>query len=145
MLVLKKMKFDKTFTPLPDSEGDEYFANGIFEFNITKILEFIRKNPEMFSPEWVDVAIIRRCPSRTLKEEVIMKAELSNPILLAEISPGNFNVIDGNHRLERAYREGIGKIQAFRILAHQHVAFLTSKQAYQSYVEYWNSKVEDCD
>ena len=37
----RHMTPDKDFTPLPLSEGDELFPNGIFEFNITKMLAYI--------------------------------------------------------------------------------------------------------
>jgi hypothetical protein len=74
-------------------------------------------------------------------EKVISTANLRNPIILAEISPNRFNVIDGNHRVEKARREGVRRIPAYRVYAHQHVAFLTSVKAYEKYVEYWNSKV----
>ena len=81
--------------------------------------------------------------SRNLDEATIETANLSVPILLAEISPGMFNVIDGNHRVERACRAGIGRLSAYRIYANQHLAFLTSVKAYKSYIEYWNSKVDE--
>ena len=69
-------------------------------------------------------------------------ANLSAPIILAEIAPGRFNIIDGNHRAERAHREGVEKIPAYRVSAADHQAFLTSERSYKAYIEYWNSKVE---
>jgi hypothetical protein len=38
-----KLKIIKKFTPCPIDDGDELFPNGIFEFNITKMLSFIEK------------------------------------------------------------------------------------------------------
>ena len=43
---LKKLKVHPDFTPLPVSEGDELFPNGIFEFNVTKLVVFIRDHPK---------------------------------------------------------------------------------------------------
>jgi len=37
------LKTDKKFIPCPVADGDELFLNGIFEFNITKMLEYIEK------------------------------------------------------------------------------------------------------
>lgn len=51
-------------------------------------------------------------------------------------------MIDGNHRVERARRDGLTKILARRVSPEVHVAFLTSMKAYETYVEYWNSKIE---
>jgi len=78
-----------------------------------------------------------------LGESTIQTADLSNPIFMAEISPRRFKVIDGNHRLEWAYRYGVDRIFAVKVYAGQHLHFLTSEKAYNLYVEYWNSKVED--
>jgi len=39
----KMLKIDNGFTPCPTESGDELFRNGIFEFNITKLLEYIQK------------------------------------------------------------------------------------------------------
>ena len=77
-----------------------------------------------------------------LDENTIKKANVTNPIILAEIAPGRFNVIDGNHRLERARRDQLSAIPAYRVLAEQHVAFLTSQTAYETYVQYWNNKLQ---
>ena len=38
---------------------------------------------------------------RDSKESTIAAAELSRPVILAEISPGRYNLIDGNHRMAK--------------------------------------------
>lgn len=139
----RKFKLMKSFQPCVAEADDELFPNGIFEFNVTKLIAFVRANPDKFPIEEVDVEEVRWGNSDDLDEATTQAANLSNPIILAEISPDNFNVIDGNHRLERAYRDKVEKIPAFRVRADQHLAFLTSERAYRSYVEYWNSKVDD--
>lgn len=106
----RKMKVDKKFQPLSKDEGDEFYPNGIFEFNITKLLIFIKDNPYIFRPEEVSVKLIR-WPSKHLNESTIQSANTMEPIVLAEISPDNFNVIDGHHRLEKAHREGVTSSQ----------------------------------
>jgi len=68
--------------------------------------------------------------------------EISRPIILAEIAPGRYNLIDGNHRLEKAHRMGIKTIQAYRLNATQHIKFLIGKKTYTTYIEYWNSKLK---
>lgn len=84
---------------------------------------------------------IRTFPSRNLSEAAIKIANTARPIVLAEIAPDRFNVIDGNHRLEKTYRDGESKILAHKVYAEQHVVFLTSVTAYEEYVQYWNSKI----
>ena len=140
---MNKLKLDKNFQPIPSDEGDEMYPNGIFVFNITKLMAFIKANPNKFPLEEFEVKKLRTFPSCSLNESTIQTANLSTPIILAEISPGRFNVIDGNHRLEKAHRDGLNKILAYKVSAEQHVVFLTSEKAYKLYVKYWNSKIDD--
>lgn len=140
---MKKFKPNKKFQPFPSDEGDELYPNGVFEFNITKLLEFINSNQNIFKAQEVEVKAVRTTYSSNLDEEAIQSANLTNPIILAEISPGMFNVIDGHHRLEKAYRDGVVKIPAYKILAEQHMNFLTSTKSYTEYIQYWNEKLKD--
>ena len=139
----RKLKLNKKFLLPCHDDGDEFYPNGIFEFNITKLVAFIRANPNKFPIEEVEVASL--LPSSHLNELTIKTADLANPIILAEISPGRFNVIDGNHRLERARRGGRNAIPAFKVRPEYHIAFLTSEKACKVYVEYWNSKINDME
>ena len=139
----KKLKINKAFIPLPKDEGDEFFPNGIFEFNITKMLAFIKENPALFPIEEIDLEKEATWESQCLTEATVSKADVSSPIVLAEISPERFNVIDGNHRLARARRMGLKRIPAYRVRVKHHQRFLTSERAYHAYVEYWNAKVKE--
>ena len=141
LLQPRKFKIDKKFQPLHMDEGDEFYKNGIFEFNITKLLIFIKANPSTFQPEEVSVKAIRLFPSSNLNESTIYAADIAEPIILAEIAPERFNVIDGNHRLEKAYGDEVSEILAYKVRAEKHIAFLTSVTAYKEYIKYWNSKI----
>ena len=121
------------------------FPNGIFEFNVTKMLAFIEANPDKFPIEEAEVERLRSLSPETLDEKTIREADLSKPVILAEISPGRFNVIDGNHRVESAGRRGLRTIPARRIGPEQHQVFLTSARAYEAYVQYRNSKLADIE
>jgi hypothetical protein len=46
-----KLKIDNAFTPCPVADGDELFPNGIFEFNITKMVEYIQNDPDIVTEE----------------------------------------------------------------------------------------------
>ena len=78
-----------------------------------------------------------------LDKDAILAANLARPIVLAEISPDNYNLIDGNHRVARAKREGVQILPGWMIRCPHHVGFLTSTTAYEKYVEYWNGKVKE--
>ncbi len=138
-----RLTLDPRFRPCEAQEGEELYPNGIFEFNITRLLSYIDTSGK-FRHESVPLSqILYGGTSPELDELTIASADLSRPVILAEISPGRYNLIDGNHRLAKARRQGVTSIAAYRIRCPEHVAFLTSTRAYEAYVEYWNSKVDD--
>jgi hypothetical protein len=138
----KKLKIDNKFTPCPVDTGDELFPNGIFEFNITKIIEYIQNNPDGIALEEVAVSDFFEGFS-SINEDYMDSVEISRPVIMAEISPGRYNLIDGNHRMEKARRMGIKSLPAYKLNADQHILFLTSTRAYAAYIKYWNSKVNN--
>ncbi|MBW2570461.1 MAG: ParB N-terminal domain-containing protein [Deltaproteobacteria bacterium] len=137
----KMLKVDNDFTPCAVTIGDELFPNGIFEFNITKIFEYIKKNSDSITLEEVEVSDFFKGFS-SINESHMDSVEISMPVILAEISPGQYNLIDGNHRMEKARRMGIKSVLAYRLNVEQHMRFLTNKKAYVTYIEYWNSKLK---
>jgi len=50
------LKINENFIPCPSKEGDELYANGIFVFNITKMLGYINKNSNQMDLVDVNVA-----------------------------------------------------------------------------------------
>ena len=112
------------------------YPNGIFVFNITRLLAFIKATlyPEQYPVEFVPLEEIPRYDDGSrLNPETVRTADLSRPIVLAEISPGLYNVIDGNHRLGKARQDGVRTIPAYRVRCPQHVLFLTSTTSYEKY------------
>jgi hypothetical protein len=137
-----RLRRDKGFQPCPVEPGEEIYPNGIFEFNITRLLAFVQEHADRFPVERVDLSEIPDFgDSPHLNEETVRLADLSRPILLAEIAPGRYGVIDGSHRLAKARRQGAADLPAYRLQCPTHVPFLTSAFAYERYVEYWNDKV----
>ena len=134
------ISIDKNFAPASMDDGDELYPNGIFVFNITKMTEYLRRHKDEISTERIEVKACRDGLSDQ-DESHIDKTDITAPIILAEIRPGGYNVIDGNHRLEKAYRMGVEYITAYRLKPEQHMPFLTTLKAYHAYVEYWNSKI----
>jgi hypothetical protein len=136
------LKVDEDFVPSAIEGGDEYYPNGIFVFNITKMLGFINDNKDKIKIKNISVKEYRKAYF-ILNEDYIGKVDLKNPVILAEISPGRHNIIDGHHRVEKAYRSGIETIPAYILTPYQHMPFLTDTEAYHSYVVYWNGKVKE--
>jgi len=105
------------------------------------MLEHIKKNSDEIDLVEVTVADFPKSFSST-DESHVDSVDVNRPVLLAEISPGHYNLIDGNHRMEKARRRGISRIFAYRLNVKQHIEFLTERTAYLSYVEYWNGKLK---
>jgi len=137
----KKLKVNDDFIPCPTKEGDELYPNGIFVFNITKMIEYIKENSIEIDLVDVDVSDFPKCFS-SINESHVDSVDVSQPVIIAEMSPGHYNLIDGNHRMEKARRLGINMISAYKLNVNQHMAFLTEKNAYLSYIDYWNGKLK---
>ena len=137
----KKLKPDNKFKPCPVNDGDELYPNGIFVFNITKMNEYLEHNQNKFDLVEIAVADFPKCFS-SINETHVGSVSVLRPVILAEISPGHYNLIDGNHRVEKARRTGIRHLLAYKLNVHQHIKFLTELEAYLSYVEYWNGKIK---
>jgi hypothetical protein len=136
----RKLKINKNFQPCPVDDGDEMYPNGIFVFNITKMAEFIL-NQNIICEE-VSVRDFSAGSSK-FNEDHLPSVDVTRPVIVAEISPGRFNVIDGNHRMEKARRMGIEEIPAYKLSPEQHLQFLTTENGYRAYVEYWNGKLKE--
>lgn len=136
-----ELKYAKTFKPLPKEDGDEFRRNGIFEFNVTKLFAHVKAHPDAFAPEQIMLDTLYVSSDAGLDEETIQRADTKSPILLAEIAPGGFNVIDGNHRVARARRDGMASLPGYRVGPKVHIQFLTSETVYRAYIEYWNGKL----
>ena len=136
----KKLKIIKSFEPCPVDDGDEMYPNGIFNFNITKMAEFIQN--QKITCEEVLVRDYSRGSSK-FKEDHLNAVDVAKPVIVAEISPSSFNVIDGNHRMEKARRLELEKLKAYKLCPELHMQFLTTEKGYLAYIEYWNSKLKE--
>lgn len=143
LMMLEKLRIKKQFIPCPVDSEDELFPNGIFIFNISKMTEFINANQPLFPKELVSIKDLDNWNEGTLNEEAVNCADLSRPIILAEISPKRLSLIDGHHRLEKANRLGAQTLPAFKISSKFHTQFLTTQKGYEAYIRYWNEKIKN--
>lgn len=157
----KKAKFDHSRLLSPERQeapvlpdvGDEIYCSGVFFFNVSALLEWVKQNPQPTVEIPADI-----WGSFSEKEDCYVEAaDLTRPIVVAEIAPDyrefipdisekdwitrGYVCIDGQHRIEKARRLGIKTLPAVVIRMEQHLPFLY--KGYDRYVEYWNGKLKD--
>lgn len=139
-----KLKLHRNFTPCPSEPGDELYPNGIFVFNVTRLIAHIEAHLERFPRELVPLTEIPNYGGdEDLDAEGVRTANLARPILFAEIAPARYNLIDGHHRVARARQECVPALPAYRVHCPEHIPFLTTARACEAYVEYWNEKLRE--
>jgi hypothetical protein len=141
MINQEHLKIDRQFIPCIADNNDELFANGIFEFNVSRMIKYIKENPDKFTQKTVAVDDSFICFS-AIDESHLGSVDIGEPVILVEISPGQYNLIDGNHRMEKARRSGIKRLFAYKLNPAQHINFMTTQKSYEAYIEYWNTKLD---
>lgn len=138
----KKLIPNKNFSPCEQELDDEMFPNGIFLFNITRLLEYLHSEDSDIPISDSRVADFPRFSS-SLDEAHIDTVDLEKPVVIAEIAPKRYNVIDGHHRMEKARRASVTELPCYLVPPEVHTLFLCSQEAYDSYIDYWNEKVDE--
>ena len=123
-------------------EDEEIYRNGIFNFNISRILEDINTGKLEVEREDINTIDWYRMHFHGLTDkEHLSKVDITKPVIQAEIRPGRYEIIDGNHRLEKAYRDNIETINSYKLNGEQLVKYFIDTRGYEAFVEYWNSKL----
>ena len=130
------------FIPCPVEDDDELFANGIFVFNITQLIRYLQSDESKIPVSEAQVKDFPRF-GNDLDESYTDSTDLSQPVIVAEISPGRLNLIDGNHRMQKARKSGVASLPCYQVPPHLHSHFLTSKEAYGTFIDYWNDKLDE--
>jgi hypothetical protein len=123
-------------------DGDEIYRNGFFHFNISRMLEDINKGTLKVEQERIDVnECFKTHFHGSINEQHLPTVDVTKPILQAEIRPGMFSIIDGNHRMEKAFRDDIPFIDSYKMKGEQLLPYFKEVRGYQAFVDYWNSKL----
>jgi len=140
------LKLIKNYVPKqPMCDDSEIYQNGIFQFSVSMILEDIKNGTFVPKMERINIEKWRKThtTSSGLDEEHLQGADTKKPIIQAEIKIGRFEIIDGNHRLEKAFREGKKTINSYKIYSEELVPYFYDRKGYECFVKYWNSKLEE--
>ena len=143
MVENRRIKLNKKFVPLPAQNGDEIYPNGIFNFAISRMLEDIISDKIVVEKEKINVQEWEKPHWRgSVTEEHLPTVDVSKPVIQAEIKPGTYEIIDGNHRMERAFREGAEFIDSYKLRGEQLLRYFSDVRGYKAFVVYWNSKLQ---
>jgi hypothetical protein len=143
----QKLKLQKNYTPkIQNSEEIEIYPNGIFKFFISKIIEDIEDR--ILQPQKVRINIKKWLQTHyrglhNLNENHLPSVNTRKPIIQAEIKPNHFEIIDGNHRFEKAFRDGKKSINSYKLYVKDLLPYFYDKQGYEAFVKYWNSKLNE--
>lgn len=138
----RKLKLIKNYVPCKAIENEEIYRNGIFNFNISRIIEHIMNGK--LDAEREDINTIDWCKMHfhgSIDENHLPSVDITKPVIQAEIRPGIYELIDGHHRLEKAYRNNIKTINSYKLKGEQLVEYFTDIRGYEAFIEYWNSKL----
>lgn len=140
----RTLKLNKDFIPCDAYENEEIYPNGIFHFNISRILEHIISGQLIVEQEDVRIPVwFKSHGGGCINEEHLKTVNLEKPVLLAEISPGRFNLIDGHHRMEKARRENVEIVKSYKLKGEQLIPYFIAVRGYEAFVGYWNTNLSE--
>ncbi len=96
------LKINNEYKPVITVENDEVFRNGVFSQNISRIIDYIEQNEKDIIIE--RIIIDDYSTFSVVNEDHLPSVDITKPVVLAEINPGKYNLIDGNHRIVKAHR-----------------------------------------
>lgn len=140
----REIVLNPNYAPLPTYEGDEIYPNGIFHFNISRITEHILDGTLQVEKELIDVSDWFKNHYRgSVNEEHLPTVDVKKTVIQAEIRPGMCEIIDGNHRMEKAFRDGVPQINSYKLRGEQLIPYFKNKFGYEKFVHYWNDKLKE--
>lgn len=139
----RKLKIVKNYEPCLAFENEEIFRNGIFHFNISRIIDHISSGKLNVEREEIDIGDWYRTHNfhGSINEGHLPLVDVTKPVIQAEIRPERYEIIDGNHRLEKAYRNNICVFDSYKLKGEQLVEYFIDISGYLAFVDYWNSKL----
>lgn len=128
-------------TLVTQQKGNECFAYGNINFNISALIEAIEANPSGF--ERRDI----KCESYFWKTcvpnqiNLLQAVDLSIPLIFLEISEGDYICIDGRHRLYEAFQNQIETLAAIHVKVGQILPYLSDQRSLENFIHYWNRQL----
>lgn len=141
----RKIKLNKKYQPIA-TDADEIYINGFFYFNISQIIKDIDSKKLIVQSEKINLKNWLKEHSlefSVIDKEHLKTVDMNKPVMQAEIRINKYEIIDGNHRIQKAFNEGLKYINSYKLQGEQLLPYFMEKQQYEVYVKYWNEKLLD--
>ncbi|WP_438315426.1 ParB N-terminal domain-containing protein [Sporosarcina sp. FA9] len=136
---MKKLIVNENFKPYLAKSDDEVLGGFPFAWNISELEKWLGLHSDK-----VVCSTVKVSPTSlhmvTLTEAHIPTVDLSKPVIAVRNRPDMYRLIDGQHRVEKARRNGLAELPAYYINEIQHRQFFIHPKADQNYVDYYNEK-----
>ncbi|GGA91478.1 hypothetical protein [Ornithinibacillus halotolerans] len=70
----------------------------------------------------------------SINEDQLPAVDVTKTVIQAEISPDMYTIMDGNHRMEKAYGEGIPYIDSYKLTVKQILPYFIDSRGYETFV-----------
>lgn len=114
--------------------GNEY---GSIMWDIEKII----KDQRLFEMKEYDVGYLATNNPFYGNHEYVMCTDISQPLIVVQLTENTYKLIDGNHRLQKALKMGIEKINAYCLSFEEHRNYIVdyNEETYRIVVEHWKA------
>ena len=112
--------------------GNEY---GFVMWDIEKLLKDIEK----FEKRVFDVEYLAINNPFHGNEEHAMTTDITQPLIIVNLTENIDKLIDGNHRLQKALKLGVGMIDAYYLPFEEHRDYIVdfNEEIYHQVVNHW--------
>ena len=112
--------------------GNEY---GFVMWDIEKLLKDIEK----FKIRAFDVKNLAVNNPFHGNEEYVMSTDITQPLIIVNLTENIDKLIDGNHRLQKALKLGVGIIDAYYLSFEEHRDYIVdfNEEIYHQVVNHW--------
>lgn len=126
---------------ITQKNGNESYAFGDINFNISALIEAIKENSTDFELREIkcESYFWKTCTMNQINFS--QEVNLSQPLVFLEICEGEYICIDGKHRLYDAFQKQIATLHAYHVKAGQVLPYLLDQRSLKNFIHYWNRQL----
>ena len=116
--------------------GNDY---GSIMWNIEKMLD----DKHLFKIKEYDVAYLAMSNPFHGNDEYVKHTDITQPLIVVQLTENIDKVVDGNHRLQKALKLGMKIIHAYTLSFEEHCNYIVdyNEKTYRGVVEHWFEEI----